>query len=68
MKDAAGNPCGVRRCECRRAGQGDDEREWEQALAGEIHGLSGLLKLAELIDWFRNQRFARGCESNVDVG
>lgn len=68
MKDAAGNPCGVRRRKCRCAGQGDNEREWEQALAGEIHGLSGLLNLAELIDWFRNQRFAGPCESNVDVG
>jgi hypothetical protein len=50
MNDAAGSPCDVRRCERRCAGQGDNEREWEQVLAGEIHDLSGLLKLAGVIE------------------
>jgi hypothetical protein len=43
MSYAPGRPRDVNRCEGRRAEQADDEREWEKALAGEIHDFSGLL-------------------------
>ena len=37
MSYASGRPWDVNRCERRRTEQTDDEREWEKALAGEIH-------------------------------
>ncbi len=37
MSYASGRPRDVNRCERRRTEQTDDEREWEKALAGEIH-------------------------------
>ena len=43
MNHAAGTACRVSRCECRRAGQSDNDREREQTLAGEIHDFLGLL-------------------------
>jgi hypothetical protein len=43
MSYAPGRPRDVNGCEGRRTEQADDEREWEKALAGEIHDLSGLL-------------------------
>jgi hypothetical protein len=46
MSYAAG-PRDVNRRERRRTEQTDDEREWEKALAGEIHDLSGLLDRTE---------------------
>jgi hypothetical protein len=45
MSYAPGRPRDVNRCERGRTEQTDDEREWEKALAGEIHDFSGLLKL-----------------------
>jgi hypothetical protein len=45
MSYARGCPRDVNRCEGRRTEQADDEREWEKALAGEIHDFSGLVKL-----------------------
>jgi hypothetical protein len=44
MSDTPGRPGDVNRCEGRRTEQADDEREWEKALAGEIHDFSGDLK------------------------
>jgi hypothetical protein len=38
MSYSSGSTRDVNRCERRRAEQADDEREWEKALAGEIHG------------------------------
>jgi hypothetical protein len=43
MSYAPGRPRHVNRCEGRRTKQADDDREWEKALAGEIHDFSGLL-------------------------
>jgi hypothetical protein len=43
MSYAPGRPRDVNRCEGRRTEQTDDEREWEKALAGEIHDFSSLL-------------------------
>jgi hypothetical protein len=37
MSDAAGSPGGVSRAERWRPEQTDDERQWEQTLAGEVH-------------------------------
>ena len=47
MSYAPGRPRDVNRCEGRRTEQTDDEREWEKALAGEIHDFSGLLNWTE---------------------
>jgi hypothetical protein len=47
MGYAPGRSGGVNRCEGRRTEQADDEREWEKAFAGEIHGFSGLLNWTE---------------------
>jgi hypothetical protein len=43
MSYAPARPREVNRCEGRRTEQAHDEREWEKALAGEIHDFSGLL-------------------------
>ena len=43
MSYSSGRPRDVNRCERRRTEQADDEREWEKALAGEIHGCGNLL-------------------------
>ena len=47
MSYASGCPEDVVRCERRRAEQTDDEREWEKALAGEIHDCRGPLSWTE---------------------
>jgi hypothetical protein len=43
MSYSSGRPGDVNRCERRRTDQADDEREWEKAFTGEIHGCGGLL-------------------------
>ena len=47
MSYTPGRPRDVNRCEGRRTEQADDEREWEKALAGQIHDFSGLLNWTE---------------------
>jgi hypothetical protein len=46
MNNAAANPRGARRTEHRRPEQTDDERQWNEALAGEMHDFYGLLSSA----------------------
>jgi hypothetical protein len=46
VDSAAAGPRGARRTEHRRPEQTDDERQWKQALAGEIHDFYGLLSSA----------------------
>lgn len=68
MSNAGGSPLCVSRTE-RCPEQTDDERQWKQALAREIHDFCGRLGFWKRMNCFDyDSTFARARESNVDSG